>query len=535
MVGWQEELPWLVVSKLLWQEQLPWLVVSNASTFRLVCKSWRNMHDEACPSLTLKFIRPEHQSPNTNPIFTRGILNLPTAELQRLFQRLLSLKHLHMMRGDDHQVKATLDVLPSLSNLTELRFTHCALNNQTLGVVCSLSKLTHLQISNHCSAVDDQALRDLSALTNLVVLAIPGARTLTNVSTLSSLTNLRRLNVAQCHSITTSVPPGLKVLPSLTAIDLSGCLTGGKPSQFFHKNCVQENRAAQADADLLALASLTELRSLHLRDCWDVSHVEHLASLSALTRLDLGFCYQISDTSMELLCIACPGVQSSLTSLSLVGTRLTTAGLSHLDKLTALQLLDLSVMEERVTSRTLHGLQALTRLRYLGLRGYYRSQHTEPDTEFCVRLASLTSLVSLSVSSNFHMDDTALTLLSQRMTKLKTLDLARCMNITDEGLQACSQLTAITSLNLAGLKISNHALEHVAKLTKLTKLSLQDCPEVTALGVHDLCNLLGLKLVKGWCRVLNPLDDPLDEMRIKDTPYRHFRLSAGGSYRGERI
>ena len=65
--------------------------------------------------------------------------------------------------------------------------------------------------------------------------------------------------------------------------------------------------------------------------------------------------------------------------------------------------------------------------------------------------------------------------------------------INDEGLTFLSGCPEVDHLRLEVLKITDAGLEHLSPLSKLTKLSLEDCPSVTGSGFTQLAALPGLE------------------------------------------
>jgi hypothetical protein len=87
------------------------------------------------------------------------------------------------------------------------------------------------------------------------------------------------------------------------------------------------------------------------------------------------------------------------------------------------------------------------------------------------------------------------------------LNLSRCKNITDAGLQHLSNLTALQDLDLAGCEnITDAGLQHLSNLTALEELDLFECDNITGAGFLALNNLTALK----WLN-LNSCENITDE------------------------
>jgi F-box/leucine-rich repeat protein 14 len=67
-----------------------------------------------------------------------------------------------------------------------------------------------------------------------------------------------------------------------------------------------------------------------------------------------------------------------------------------------------------------------------------------------------------------------------------SLNLSWCPELTDEALRALSNLPALTTLHLRGIKVTDAGVLALSSLPALTSLDLRYCNNVTAAGVQAL-------------------------------------------------
>ena len=183
------------------------------------------------------------------------------------------------------------------------------------------------------------------------------------------------------------------------------------------------------DPEIMAIASLPQLRELDLSGCEEVTDgsVSELRRLFSLEKLDLSFCNQITDASLIVL--------AGLPALRFLNLNwcygVTDAGLSALGQCQTLESLSLWSCED-VTDA---GVEAL---------------------------ASLPALRTLELPEFAAITDRALSVLSARASNLESLRLDHLHEISDEGV-AC-----------------------LGELKRLRSVVVQSCPKVSADAVAAL-------------------------------------------------
>jgi len=193
------------------------------------------------------------------------------------------------------------------------------------------------------------------------------------------------------------------------------------------------------------LQSLTNLTTLSLRYCEQLSDVGPLQSLTNLTTLYLRGCKQLSDVGpLQSL--------TNLTTLDLGGTNVSDVG----------------------------PLQSLTNLTRLNLGKCNQLSDVGP-------LQSLTNLTTLNLSWWRQLSDVGPL---QSLTNLTTLNLGGT-NLSDVG--PLKSLTKLTMLNLGSTNVSDVGL--LQSLTNLTTLDLDSCRQLSDVGpLQSLTNLTTLDL-----------------------------------------
>ena len=202
------------------------------------------------------------------------------------------------------------------------------------------------------------------------------------------------------------------------------------------------------------LGTLTNLTSLRLFDCDNISDLSPLSNLTNLTSLNLGSCDNISD-------------------------------LTPLSNLTNLTSLDLFACDNISDLSPLSNLTNLTSL-YL-----FACDNISDFTP----LSNLTNLTSLDLDSCGNISD--LTPLSN-LTNLTSLDLAYCGNISD--LSPLSSLTNLTELDLTSCK-------EVSDLSPLSSLEQLESLDIRRTDVKSLHGLENAKELSDLCALGCDLED----------------------------
>lgn len=80
---------------------------------------------------------------------------------------------------------------------------------------------------------------------------------------------------------------------------------------------------------------------------------------------------------------------------------------------------------------------------------------------------------------------------------LKHLNLAHCVNLTDDGIEGIGRLTNLVSLNLNGnVKITGKSIKYISNCLKIEWLDLSGCVRIETLGFLYLSGLINLKSLR---------------------------------------
>jgi Leucine-rich repeat (LRR) protein len=208
----------------------------------------------------------------------------------------------------------------------------------------------------------------------------------------------------------------------------------------------------------------------------------------------------------------------ALATLDLSETRITDRGL--LDLKTAVNLTDLNLYyAELVSDQGIAVVKTLPHLKRLNLRG---TKITDSTLQLINRLSALESLdigfaqvtdsgigqlalpdlKELSIGGN-KLTDAGLQALRQ-MPTLTSLDLSGAqrtdsglwsVSLTESGIDAISTLKDLRHLRLNGVAISTRGLERLKGLSKLERLDLQACPRVSDDAMAFLVSLPALRVL----------------------------------------
>jgi len=165
-------------------------------------------------------------------------------------------------------------------------------------------------------------------------------------------------------------------------------------------------------------------------------------------------------------------------------SRLTGAGLSHLEKCTNLQTLELNTC--RLTDAACETLSRMNNLQQLA----FGSPHvTTKGIEQIVKISSLNALLLRGTTLSPESAN-----LLKRVRGLRHLE---CDRATDEVLLRLSELNNLTELWLFRSELTDNGLKHVANLRKLASLVVENAPLTgkSLESLRDLPSLIALNLV----------------------------------------
>ncbi|KAF1777186.1 Leucine-rich repeat domain, L domain-like [Phytophthora cactorum] len=405
------------------------------------------------------------------------------------------------------------------NSLTSLNLGYCKVvsDEGIAAIATNLPKLNYLSLRG-CNQVGDNAIRSLARLKNLQTLNLwycnQGALTDVGVSalaestygqgisSLSTLVNLRHLEIANVGEVTDRGLLALAPLINLITLDVAGCYnitdSGTEVLANFQKlaSCNLWYCSEIGDATFQHMESLTKMRFLNFMKCGKVTDrgLQSIAKLRNLTSLDMVSCFNVTDEGLSEL--------SKLHRLK-----------SLASQLSSLVILDLSNCRQ-VGNKALLGIGELHSLINLNLMRCNRI-----DDDGIAHLARLTRLKTLNLANCRLLTDTAIKSIAQ-MTKLETLVLWYCNKLTDvvdrsgkllqvnrASLAAFLNMPNLTSLDLGNCcLLSDEGMITLGKVTSLTSLNLSECGDITDAGLEHLKTLDNLTSINLWyCTKVTPV------------------------------
>jgi len=283
--------------------------------------------------------------------------------------------------------KSLKELVNGMPNLESLNLSGCYnLTDSSLeGVfIRDLSSLKELNLSL-CKDVSDQSMQRIStSCKNLEVLDLAGCTKITNASlmSISHLKNLRKLNLRSCRQISDRGIEHLCCLycqqhrVAIEELCLQDCqkLTDEslKHISLGLSNLKKINLSfciSVTDTGMKSLARLPSLNHLNVRSCDNVSDIGigYLSESShKLKELDVSFCANITDASLRHIAT---GIQS-LKFLAMTTCTITDDGLRRISKtVTDIETLNISQCTAITDAGILSLCESLTNLMFLDLYG----------------------------------------------------------------------------------------------------------------------------------------------------------------------
>jgi len=408
---------------------------------------------------------------------------------ERGLKHLTALKQLKALSLPGRISSRGLTYLQELPSLEYLCFAGPMVTDAKMFQIGRLTSLTQLSIAG--SEVG-RGLAHLKGLKSLRFLSLEAARNEhidKHLVYLAELTSIEELNLRDTL-VSDAGLEHLKGMTKLKKLDLgnryypvSDKITDAGMVHLNSLKSLEELKLPSSgvtDIGLAHLAGLNALKKLNVgRDATDKG-MATLAKMKSLEDLKISSPY-VTDAGMRKLS-ECP----CLESLSLLGCKITNAGLAHLAKLKTLTKLSLSLRKTQVTGSGLAGLKSLEHLRI----------DTSEGTITDVDLADLSRITSLK---NLH---------------ITVHDSSQSL-ITDQGLSHLANLKALESLNIHSCpKVTDAGLRHFEGLACLKRLRL-DFSRITKAGIARLkARIPGVEVIM---QRSVPLRNAQPELRNKPT------------------
>jgi Leucine-rich repeat (LRR) protein len=300
------------------------------------------------------------------------------------------------------------------------------------------------------TAVTDRGIRYIRNLKSLECLYLPPRVTDRGMAYVAELTALKRLYIGYVvgGQVTDA---GVRHLSKLTSLEELG-LTGQRMSD---AGLVHLRGLPRLEYLFLRGTNFTDRGCIHLKDIPSLRILSFHEGVARIT--DAGLIHISEIPKLESLCLH--GMHN-----------VTDDGLAHLTKMRSLKKLEIS--SSQVTDRGLSYLKQIKTLERIDL-----PQRNQRITDIgLAHLAELPNLRHLEVSRSHYVDP-------KRNKEY----------YTDKGLEALTRCRNLEELSIGSIGVTNAGMEHIAKLTNLTKLNLFGCDNVTDAGLAKLIALKSLK------------------------------------------
>ena len=330
--------------------------------------------------------------------------------------------------------------------------------------------------------ITDDELANLAAMPQLEILYLFDCAQITDagLAHLTGLTNLRRLDLGGCDKITDAGLTHLQNLPLLENLNLAGCdqITAGairKLEKSLRKCRIAVSRT-EKEVEKPVISGDTVSPAKNITD----DDLANLAAMPQLWKLDLSGCNKITD-----------------------------AGLRHLHNLPLLEHLDLTDCG-KITVNGFQNLQAAlpecliesppvaVKLGIFYGDGDDSASPAEDITDDDLANLRGTRIRTLELSGCDEITDAGLAVIAE-MPQLRTLSVSNCEQITSAALRHLAGLTQLRALKMDLIgQITDADLAHLAGLTQLRQLDLYECEQITDAGLAHLAGMTQMRELSLW-------------------------------------
>jgi len=372
-------------------------------------------------------------------------LNLFDSKLIIGLKDIINLKNIKMLDLSNCSKLSDISALLHLTNIEGLSLKSTAIMN--LNGIKNLLKLKKIDVTYCRNLIDVTALQELQLVTQLSLSFTP----VPNLHGISNLTRLELLKMDSCYSFTDISDLGnFMTINSQTILYARSLqsLEGMEKLQNVRKLCV---RLCEQLCDIRSIASLTALTELDLRRTAIMS-LNPLSNLFLLEKLHLDRCKAISTLA---------GINnlSRLTTLTLAGcTQLENLfGINNLSCLTSLHLAEcvsLSDISSMSHCLSLYLLDLSNAMCLQELKGIEKLRNLKKLSLFrCVQVQDISSLSSLERLTELDLQFTRISTLFEirNLTSLATLKLAGCLSLEVTDVSSMGYFLPLESLDLGGV------------------------------------------------------------------------------------
>lgn len=382
---------------------------------------------------------------------------------------------------------ADLANLKSATTLVELSLADTQITDDGLAHLALLAELTRLDLSHN--RIQGRGLQSLSRMPRLSQLDLKGTDiTDQAIARLASLARLRWLFLSD----TAVTDLGLEQLKSLTSLELLE-VYNTRLSQEVYDRLMAANPKLKINWDGTDLQRAVASRLLDKGATLAVagkaptdSPVTGLKARNALPswrilvkEVDLSTGAEFADDDLKQLVLL-----PDLESLNLVTVNVTPAGITHLQGLKSLKLLNLAA--HRLPPAVLEAFQQSLPQCKIALKEAI-------DAEVALDMIGRQGRVTLVTEQGTELADVSRAdALPRESYSIRAINLSEVAGIDDSALVKLHELAALESLVLSGTKISDAGLAYLAGCKALRSLTLSDT-DVTAAGIAGLARLPALR------------------------------------------
>ncbi|KAH7951943.1 hypothetical protein HPB52_015595 [Rhipicephalus sanguineus] len=313
-----------------------------------------------------------------------------------------------------------------------------------------------------------------------------------------ALPDIKSLDLSDNFSVNNNVVLGAfkdKIYESLTVLNLSwcpqiddsaiDCLSGKLPNleELYLVGC---DHITDSSMGFIA-ARLPKLRVLDMKEC-EVSNagLQKLAGfcedgvlsttlgVRALTHLGLEDCALVSDAGLESISLGLLQLSSLDLSMCL---SVTDAGLQHVGRMKSLKKLSLISCED-LTGLSIHHL-AVGTFSLSSLDIAYCNHIDDDAISNISRGSGLVTLSALNITA-CPITDVGLSLLAQKLTDLRLLNISECDLVTKDGIAVvASHLRSLRAIHMRYcMGLTNIALKHLSRISSLEVVILKSCSKL---------------------------------------------------------
>eukprot|EP01091_Cochliopodium_minus_P010304 TRINITY_DN2695_c0_g1_i1.p1 TRINITY_DN2695_c0_g1~~TRINITY_DN2695_c0_g1_i1.p1 ORF type:complete len:1486 (+),score=324.52 TRINITY_DN2695_c0_g1_i1:248-4459(+) len=396
------------------------------------------------------------------------------------------LKTLEISNLFETHIEFDYELIFRCSQLTSLSISsNCVNNNIVKNLLMKLPKLIHFDFSNCIGIVPDDLFNTFkqNQFTSLKSLNISGI----NIRNghLKKVLRQKKLEKLVLKNAFKLSEYALNDFRDLTYLDLEYSRCKDENLDNFAKNC-------------------PNLVTLILNNCFRIQNLSGIAIYcKKLEILELKNCFKVNDESIEQLTSNpkdSDTLSNSLICLNLSGCSISNEGVEMIgQRLKMLVILNLS-KNSRITSIA-YVTRKLKRLRFLlfeKVEGHVENSCSENN--LCEMVVNGKSLDKLDLDRQ-NLTDKVLYLMSENCTKLRSLSINSCFNISDIGMkQLLSSCSQFENLNLKRLTLSEQTFQMISEKCKFLQhleITLSTITNKSLSSILMNCNYLRTLIVTG--------------------------------------